>query len=247
MAVCDIAGMDTARLIQLYKETGDLLLRNAIVEKNLRLAEGIASRFIGRGVDYEDLVQVASIALIGAIERFEPERGFKFSTFAAPTIIGEIKNYFRDKTRMMHISRRDSEQLLAFADVKETLEKQGRLSVGDIARTMQISEERVLELMEMQRSVSVSSLEKVIGDEETESVIKDFLGKDDEGFTHIENKAFVEKAFMHLDDTEQRILRERFWQRLPQSTVAENLGVSQMYISRAERRILKKLRAYMEH
>jgi len=127
------------------------------------------------------------------------------------------------------------------------LEKQGRLSVGDIARTMQISEERVLELMEMQRSVSVSSLEKVIGDEETESVIKDFLGKDDEGFTHIENKAFVEKAFMHLDDTEQRILRERFWQRLPQSTVAENLGVSQMYISRAERRILKKLRAYMEH
>ena len=90
MAACDIAGMDTARLIQLYKETGDLMLRNAIVQINLRLAEGIASRFIGRGVDYEDLVQVASIALIGAIERFEPERGFKFSTFAAPTIIGEI-------------------------------------------------------------------------------------------------------------------------------------------------------------
>lgn len=105
-------------------------LRNIIVERNLRLAEGIASRFAGRGVEYEDLLQVASMALIGAIERFEPARGFKFSTFAAPTIIGEIKNYFRDKTRMMHISRRDSEQLMAFAEVKDSLEKRGMLTVG---------------------------------------------------------------------------------------------------------------------
>ena len=216
----DLAGKDTAQLIQLYKETGDLTLRNLIVERNLRLAEGIASRFTGRGVDYEDLVQVASVALIGAIERFDPSRGFKFSTFAAPTIIGEIKNYFRDKTRMMHISRRDSEQLMAFSEVKES--------------------------MEMQRSVSVSSLERIIGDEENESAIKDFLGSEDMGFAEIERRNLVEKAFTYLDATEQRILRERFWRHRPQSVVAESLGVSQMYISRAERRILKKLRAYME-
>ena len=246
MASLDIAGKDTARLIQLYKETGDLELRNIIVERNLRLAEGIASRFAGRGVEYEDLLQVASMALIGAIERFEPARGFKFSTFAAPTIIGEIKNYFRDKTRMMHISRRDSEQLMAFAEVKDSLEKRGMLTVNDLAQAMQLSEERVLELMEMQRSVSVSSLERIIGDEESESAIKDFLGSEDEGFAHIETKAFIEQAFTCLDEVEQRILKERFWQHLPQSAVAVNLGVSQMYISRAERRILKKLRAYME-
>lgn len=246
MASLDIAGKDTARLIQLYKETGDLELRNIIVERNLRLAEGIASRFAGRGVEYEDLLQVASMALIGAIERFEPARGFKFSTFAAPTIIGEIKNYFRDKTRMMHISRRDSEQLMAFAEVKDSLEKRGMLTVNDLAQAMQLSEERVLELMEMQRSVSVSSLERIIGDEESESAIKDFLGSEDEGFAHIETKAFIEQAFTCLDEVEQRILKERFWQHLPQSAVAANLGVSQMYISRAERRILKKLRAYME-
>ena len=246
MATFDIAGKNTAQLIQLYKETGDLALRNVIVERNLRLAEGIASRFCGRGVDYEDLLQVASIALIGAIERFDPSRGFKFSTFAAPTIIGEIKNYFRDKTRMMHISRRDSEQLLAFTEAKEALEKRGVPTVSDIAQMMQVSEERVLELMEMQRSVSVSSLERIIGDEENESTIKDFLGNEDEGFSYIETKAFIEKAFSYLDETEQRILRERFWNHLSQSAVAANLGVSQMYISRAERRILKKLRAYME-
>lgn len=246
MAVLDIAGKDTAQLIQLYKETGDLTLRNIIVERNLRLAEGIASRFAGRGVEYEDLLQVASMALIGAIERFDPARGFKFSTFAAPTIIGEIKNYFRDKTRMMHISRRDSEQLMAFSEVKDSLEKRGMLTVSDLAQAMQLSEERVLELMEMQRSVSVSSLERIIGDEENESAIKDFLGSEDEGFAHIETKAFIEKAFTYLDEVEQRILKERFWQHLPQSAVAANLGVSQMYISRAERRILKKLRTYME-
>ena len=242
----DLAGKDTAQLIQLYKETGDLTLRNLIVERNLRLAEGIASRFAGRGVDYEDLVQVASVALIGAIERFDPSRGFKFSTFAAPTIIGEIKNYFRDKTRMMHISRRDSEQLMAFSEVKESLEKRGMLTVSDIAEAMQVGEERVLELMEMQRSVSVSSLERIIGDEENESAIKDFLGSEDTGFAEIERRNLVEKAFTYLDATEQRILRERFWQHRPQSVVAESLGVSQMYISRAERRILNKLRAYME-
>lgn len=246
MAALDIAGKDTAQLIQLYKETGDLTLRNIIVERNLRLAEGIASRFAGRGVEYEDLLQVASMALIGAIERFDPARGFKFSTFAAPTIIGEIKNYFRDKTRMMHISRRDSEQLMAFSEVKDSLEKRGMLTVSDLAQAMQLSEERVLELMEMQRSVSVSSLERIIGDEENESAIKDFLGSEDEGFAHIETKAFIEKAFTYLDEVEQRILKERFWQHLPQSAVAANLGVSQMYISRAERRILKKLRTYME-
>ena len=120
------------------------------------------------------------------------------------------------------------------------------LTVSDLAQATQLSEERVLELMEMQRSVSVSSLERIIGDEENESAIKDFLGSEDEGFAHIETKAFIEKAFTYLDEVEQRILKERFWQHLPQSAVAANLGVSQMYISRAERRILKKLRTYME-
>ena len=143
----DLAGKDTAQLIQLYKETGDLTLRNLIVERNLRLAEGIASRFTGRGVDYEGLVQFASVPLIGAIERFDPSRGFKFSTFAAPTIIGEIKNYFRDKTRMMHISRRDSEQLMAFSEVKESLEKRGMLTVSDIAKAMQVGLPQSLQLV----------------------------------------------------------------------------------------------------
>jgi len=241
----DIEGKDTAELIRRYKKTGDMRIRNAVVEKNLRLAEGIAARFTGRGVDYEDLLQVACLALIGAIERFDPDRGFKFSTFAAPTMIGEIKNYFRDKTRMVHISRRDSEQLLAYGEAREQLEKKGRVTTSVLASQLQVSEERVLELMDMQRSLSVSSLERLLGEGETDGTMKDILGGEDSGFSQVENKEFLQKALEHLNCIERQILRERFWRRLPQSEVAAHMGVSQMYVSRAERRILAKLKGYL--
>ncbi len=245
MAANNLEGMDTAELIADYKATGDLAFRNAAVEKNRRLAEGIAARFSGRGVEYDDLVQVAYVALIGAIERFDPGRGYKFSTFAAPTMIGEIKNYFRDKTRMLHISRRDSEQLLSYNEAVETLEKSGGARTGEIARRMGVSEERVLELMEMQRSGSVSSLEKLVSESEGENALKDLLGLQDKGFEKIENRDFVLNAVKRLSLLEQQIVELRFWKNKSQSDVAGELGVSQMFVSRAERKILDKLRGYM--
>ncbi len=246
MAEFDREGKDTVELIRRYKKTGDTAIRNAVIEMNMRLAEGIASRFAGRGVEYEDLLQVACVALIGAIERFDPARGFKFSTFAAPTIIGEIKNYFRDKTRMMHISRRDSEQLLAYGGAREQLEKQGRVTTRALAAKLGVRDERVLELIDMQHSLSVSSLERMLGESDSDGMVKDMIGGEDKGFEHIENKEFLSKALSYLDETERHILIERFWRRLPQSKVAAGMGVSQMYVSRAERRILAKLKDYLQ-
>lgn len=247
MSACEPTNRrDTIALIQRYKETGEISYRDAAIKNNMRLAEGIALRYIGKGVEYEDLVQVASLALIGAIERFDPEKGFQFSTFAAPTIIGEIKNYFRDKTRMLHISRKDSEQLIAYNEAYEALEKKGRVKVSDVAEELRVSSERVLELMEMKRSMSVSSLERLIGEEEGEGMLRDVLGHEDGAFEDIEKNDVIEKALEVLDETEKHILQERFWRRHAQSKIAKDMGVSQMYISRAQRRILSKLKKAIE-
>jgi RNA polymerase sigma-B factor len=237
---------ETSQLIEIYKETGNLDVRNIVIERHYRLAESLAARFIGRGVDYDDLKQVALVALIGAIERFDPTKGYKLSTFATPTIIGEIKNYFRDKTRMMHISRRDSEQLMDFQEIKESLEKKGKMGVSDIAEAMGVSEERVLELMEIQRSVSVSSLDRAIFDDNSGTGLKDVLGVEDESFDQVELRSVLNDAMNLLDEKEKIILKMRFFEHRPQVDIARELDVSQMYISRAERRILKKLREYMD-
>lgn len=242
MATVDVKGKGNAELLALYKQTGDLQVRNAIVEQNMRLAEGIAARYAGKGVEYEDLLQVAYMALIGAIERFDPSRGFQFSTFAAPTMIGEIKNYFRDKTRMVHISRRDSEQLLAYNNATEELEKKGPVRTADLAAALSISEERVLELMEMKRSISVTSLERVLGDSESDGMLKDVLGSEDQNFENVLTNDLLENALKELSDMDKLIVHQRFWKRQSQSEVAQQLNVSQMYISRAERRIIRMLR-----
>ena len=225
-----------------YARTKDVVVRNEIAENYLYIAQILAKKFLGRGVDYEDLLQVASVALVKAIERFDPERGIKFSSFAAPSIAGEIKNYFRDKTRFMHISRRDSEQLLALTDARDALQKQmGAYTTDDLAEKMGVSQERVLELLEMQRAGSISSLESLLGDGDS-STVAEVVGEDDKGFQEIENREYLRKAIAKLDDTERKIIHERYWKGRSQKQVAELLGVSQMHISRSEKKILAKLR-----
>ena len=235
------------KLFDEYSQTGDIAARNKLLEHYLYMAQIIAKKFTGRGVEYEDLLQVASMALVKAIERFDPSRGIKFTSFAAPSLIGEIKNYFRDKTRLLHISRRDSEQLMQLAEAKEKLGREGgRYRPADLAKVMNLSEERVLELLEMQRAASVSSLERYATEDE-DSTLGDFIGEDDRSFTDIENRDFLRYAMSKLSEQEQTILRERFWNNKSQKLVAEKLGVSQMYISRAEKKIMEKLRkTYME-
>ena len=229
---------EQAALFEEYRCTGDVRLRNRLLEQYLYLAGVVAAKFSGRGVEYDDLYQVASVALVKAMERYEPGRGVKFTSFAMPSLIGEVKNYFRDKSRLMHVSRRQSEQIVKLQAARDALGQDAR--VKDIAQWMDTTEEHVLELLETQQAAAVTSLEKLVGD--GEAALADFLGREDAGFQEIDNHDFLKKAIGRLDGQERTILKERFWNGLSQKQVAEKLGVSQMHISRQERRILKKMR-----
>ena len=151
-------------LFKAYEKEKSDVLREYILKKYLYIAEIVAKKFVGRGVDFDDLYQVASLALVKAVDRFENIRGVKFSSFATPTLVGEIKNYFRDKTRMIRISRRDSELIRKMEDAKETLQNTGTEGVRpeDIAGYLGIDVEQVLELMETQAVGYAASLDSTI-------------------------------------------------------------------------------------
>lgn len=227
-------------LFEKYKNEGCIDARNTLLENYLYIAQIVAKKFVGRGVEYEDLYQVACVSLVNAIERFDPERGIKFVSFATPSLIGGIKNYFRDKTRLMHISRRDSEQLLKLQDARQQIKKD-HPTPDELAEIMGVSAERVLELMELQMATSVASLDSAAG-ESDDAQIADFIGRDEDGFAEIEQADFLKYSLGKLDEREKKIIYERFWRRRSQKEIAAMLGVSQMYVSRAEKKILEKLR-----
>jgi RNA polymerase sigma-B factor len=202
---------------------------------------------MNRGVEFDDLFQVASLALVKAVDRYESGRGVKFVSFATPTLVGEIKNYFRDKTRMIRISRRDSELIRKLDDVKQSLTSQlGRsASPEEIAERLSIPVERVLELMETQSAAYAASLDSYITVNEDLKLIR-LLGNTDDEYERIEDRDFLKKCLSQLGEIEKQLIRERFEEGKSQREVAAALGVSQMYISRVERRILVKFRNYYQ-
>lgn len=235
------------RLFERYASTHDERLRDVILEKYLYIAQIIAKKFVGRGVEYDDLYQVASLALIKAVERFEPDRGVKFASFATPTLVGEIKNYFRDKARMIRISRRDSEMIRRLDEAKEALARNNGHGVTpeEIAAHLELSVERVLELMETQSAAYAASLDSCLAVSEDLKLIK-LVGNNDSEFDRIEDKDFLDRCFSHMSDIERQVIEERYMADKSQREVAAGLGVSQMYVSRIERRILDKFRNYYE-
>ncbi len=239
--------MDEQELFSRYEKNQDSALREYILEKYLFIAEIVAKKFVGRGVEYDDLFQVASLALVKAADRYESVRGVKFASFATPTLVGEIKNYFRDKTRMIRISRRDSEQIRKLADAKENLLRQHGRSVTpeEIAEYLGFSVERVLELMETQSAGYATSLDNFITANEDIKLMK-ILGSNDKEFQKIEDRDFIAYCIGHLNDVEKQIIFERYSKDKSQREVAAALGVSQMYVSRMERKILTKFRNFYE-
>lgn len=237
-----IPAKDTDELFAEYVKTKDLGIRNQLIEKYLYIAEIAAKKFVGRGVDYEDLYQVASLALVKAIERFEPDREIKFSSFATPSLIGEIKNYFRDSSRVMRLPRRDIElykKLNKF--VEEYVANKGyKPSVKIIAEHLGVPEERIFEVLEMKQADNVMSLDADLSVGENTS-LSAVLGKEDESFEQIENHDFLKYCLDLLNDTEKQIIEERYFKNRTQKQVAEILHVSQMQVSRMERKILSKL------
>lgn len=238
----DLTTIDSDALFLEYAQDRDVEVRNVLIERYLYIAEIAAKKFAGRGVDYEDLYQVASLALVKAIERFEPERGIKFSSYATPSLIGEIKNYFRDSSRVMRLPRRDTEQLKKMnLYMQEYVASHGESpSPRQIALHLEISEERVLEILEMKQADSIMSLDAALAVGENCS-LGNVLGQQDESFERIENHDFLNYCMSLLNDTERQIIQERYIGNKTQKQVAEMLHVSQMQISRMERKILAKL------
>lgn len=237
--------MDDETLFEQYRATGDLALRNEIVEKYLYIAAVIAKKFAGRGVDYDDLYQVASLALIKGVDRFDPSKGVKFSTFITPTITGEIKNYFRDHSRLIHLPRRVNELRSAMkAAAEELTAEQGRSpSAREIAQRIGVSEEEVVRAAE---AGGVVSLDHAVSDEEG-TTFHELLAAEDEGaLDRLENRDALLSAMKGLSDGERALLRYRFGEELSQAETAKRLHVSQMYVSRLERKLLTRLRSFLE-
>ncbi len=234
---------EEVELFNRYLKQGDLKARDELFTKFSHVAEIVARKFSGRGVDYEDLIQVTSLAMLKAFDRFDVERGVKFPVFGMPAIVGEVKNYFRDRTRLIRVSRRDVEMIKTIEDAKQELTQM----MGAVPRAFELAEftnisvETVLELMETQRAYSVSSLDSKSSDGETIDLLE-LLGGEDAEFERVEVRMLLKKMMCSLNETECFIINERYFREKSQRQVAKELGVSQMYVSRTERKILSRFK-----
>ena len=226
-----------------YKESGDIKIRNQIAEKYLYIADILAKKFVGRGVEYDDLKQVASYALLRGIDRFDPTMGMQFTTFITPTITGEIKNYFRDKSRLIKVPRRLSEigSAVRKYSAEYEAEKGKKPNVKQIADALSLSEEEVVKSMEVGGVVSLDGM-TVETDNGENRTLYSMLADDEEAYENFEVKETLRAAMKQFTETERALVKYRYVDELSQSETAKRLGVSQMFISRMERKILLKLK-----
>ncbi|HVA42875.1 MAG TPA: SigB/SigF/SigG family RNA polymerase sigma factor [Acidimicrobiales bacterium] len=230
-----------------FARTRSDALRDHLVNAHLGLAEYLARRFANRGEPLDDLIQVASIGLVKAVDRFDPERPVEFSTYATHTIVGELKRHFRDKGWAVRAPRRLQELYLRLGQVVADLSQElGRSpTVTELAAEMQASEEEVLEAMEAGQAYRFASLDAPAPgpDDEGSSTLASQLGEDDLAMAAAEDRAALSPLLASLPPRERRILFLRFFQGLTQSEIATQLGISQMHVSRLLARSLSQLRA----
>ncbi|WP_455355998.1 RNA polymerase sigma factor SigF [Streptomyces sp. SYSU K217416] len=218
-------------------------LRNQLVRMHLPLVEHLARRFRNRGEPLDDLTQVATIGLIKSVDRFDPERGVEFSTYATPTVVGEIKRHFRDKGWAVRVPRRLQELRLSLTTATAELSQQhGRSpTVHELAERLGISEEEVLEGLESANAYSTLSLDVPDTDDESPAVA-DTLGAEDEALEGVEYRESLKPLLEGLPPREKRILLLRFFGNMTQSQIAQEVGISQMHVSRLLARTLAQLR-----
>jgi RNA polymerase sigma-B factor len=225
------------------------LARDALVHLHLPLVEHCARRFRNRGEPFEDLVQVGTIGLIKAIDRFDLDRGVEFSTYATPTIIGEVKRYFRDKGWAIRVPRRLQELRMQIgAAGAELTQSLGRSPTPrELAERIGCSVEDLLEGIESSNAYSTLSLDAGDNDEDGGAgSMLDAIGVDDENIEHVEIRESIKPLLDRLDAREKRILLLRFFKNMTQSQIAEEIGVSQMHVSRLLSRTLDQLRTSLE-
>jgi RNA polymerase sigma-B factor len=236
------AGGDENRLLRRYAATRDPALKEELVDRLLPLARSFALRYRGAPEQLEDLIQVASLGLVKALEGFDPERGKSFVAYAAPTILGELRRHFRDHVWEIRVPRGLQERIAAVREVvAELSDEMGRSpSVWQIAERLQLSEEAVWEALQAEDSRRTLSLDTPRSHDDGESVpMVETLGRGEPGYDAVEDQLAAEDAT--LDEREREVLRLRFEQDLTQYEIGRVLGVSQMQVSRIMRRALRKL------
>ena len=222
-------------------------LRNELVVAHLNLVRFLALKFANRGEPLDDLVQVGTVGLLKAIDRFERERGVEFTTYATPTIVGEIKRYFRDKGWAVKVPRRLQELNLAVnrANEKMSVELGRSPTVAELADRLNATEEEILEAQELGQAYNLLSLDSEImseGDKRAQK-LADTVGITDPGLELLEDRANLERAFHVLTGRERVIIYLRFYESVSQTEIAKRLNVSQMHVSRLQAKALEKLRA----
>jgi RNA polymerase sigma-B factor len=219
-------------------------VRNQLVTIHQPLVEHLARRFRNRGEPYDDLVQVATIGLIKSIDRYDPDRGVEFSTYATPTIIGEIKRWFRDKGWAIRVPRRLQELRLEIGSATAALTQElGRSpTVAELADRIGTGEDEVLEGLESAAAYSTLSLDAPEGGEPDGPSVLDMLGAEDEALEGVENREALKPLLAGLPERERRILLLRFFAGMTQSQIAVEVGISQMHVSRLLARTLVRLR-----
>ena len=234
----------THELFRLYKEKGDEEARDQLIVSHLNLVRFLASKFKNRGEPLDDLVQVGTIGLIKAIDRFDPERGLEFTTYATPTILGEIKRHFRDKGWSIRVPRRLQELSAKVNQATDelTVELQRSPSVEEIAAKLGVGAEEILEAMESSGAYTSVSLEAGGSSEDDEApALIDRLGSVDEDLDVSDDRMVIDDAISDFSPREQEIVRMRFIDGLTQVEIAKRLGVSQVQVSRLLRRTLRKI------
>lgn len=231
-----------------YSQTKDVTLRNEIVEHYLYVVDILVKKYANRGVEYEDLYQVGCMALIMAVERFDPQKGFEFTSFATPTIIGEIKRYFRDKGWAVRVPRRLKELSAQIPRLRDEIEqKTGKIpSVAQIAQELNVSEELVLEAMESGNAYGTYSLSQTFeenGEEGDALIYEKYLGQEERGYERLEIGDMMKNVYDGLTNREQEVFRLRFLQHKTQQEIADMKGTSQMTVSRIEKKLKEKFKA----
>jgi RNA polymerase sigma-B factor len=232
-----------------FNDHRDQAARAELVELYMPLARRMASRYAGVSEPYDDLLQVASLGLLNAVDRFDASRGTPFAGFAKPTILGELKRYFRDKVWTVRVPRSVHDRMgeVEKATEKLTLELGRPPSVEELAEEVGITAAEVLEVLEAQHNRRPLSLDAPpVGEDPDESSGAEWVGRPDGNFDLVEDRLAVESALPVLGDREREVLRLRFVEELPQTEIALRIGCSQMHISRLLRRSLTKLRETAE-
>jgi RNA polymerase sigma-B factor len=238
-----VSAADSQELFERWRRTQDREARDELIARFLPLARKLARRYAQSSEPYDDLAQVASLGLVKAVERFDPDRGFAFTSFAVPTIVGELKRYFRDTGWAIHVDRGAQERARRINEAQQAITaRTGRPPrVDELAQYLELSEEEVLDGLQVAEAYGTVSLDAPLAGEEDATRI-DAIGDEDQRLGLVDDQTTILADAKHLPQREREILFLRFGEDLTQSEIAERVGVSQMQVSRLLRRSLQRLR-----